>query len=183
MAKPISLDEGKAHLRVTDDAEDDLIQMYLDAAQQHIEDFTGVTLEPRTIVEQFDGWDGSRVLKLRSWPVNSVSSLTYRDTDYVEQILHPADYIMAVGSRPARLAAVNITWPRAYRGGDVVTVIVEAGYTSPFEVPAALKQAILLLLAHFYTNREVVTAGDRAAAVEVPMTVETLCRRYRLKRL
>ena len=55
----------------------------------------------------------------------------------------------------------------------------EAGYATPDDVPSAVKQAMHLLISHFYTNRSAVEAGVRAAAVEMPLGVEVLLRRYR----
>lgn len=42
-----------------------------------------------------------------------------------------------------------------------------------------IKAAILLLAAHFNRNREAVTSGQGASAVEVPFTVESLLRFHR----
>jgi uncharacterized phiE125 gp8 family phage protein len=181
VVQPIQLADAKLHLKGTDASEDGLIQMYIDAAQQHIEDYTGVVLEPRIIVEQFDGWRGVRALKLRSWPINSVTVVTYRDSDGIDQTLDPLLYGLATGTRPAQLTAIGGSyWPQTYRFGEAVSVTVDAGYASTFDVPASLKQAILLLVAHFYGNREAVAAGT---ITELPLGVQALCRRHRLRTL
>ena len=41
----VSLAEAKAFLRVTDDAEDDLVQLLIDAAQARVEIAAGLTLD------------------------------------------------------------------------------------------------------------------------------------------
>jgi hypothetical protein len=48
-----------------------------------------------------------------------------------------------------------------------------AGY-DPTELPPELTQAALMLFGHFNANREAVIAGDRAAAVELPLGVASL---------
>jgi uncharacterized phiE125 gp8 family phage protein len=184
VVQPVQLPDAKSHLKVTDTSEDNLIQMYIDAAQQHIEDYTGVVLEPRTIVEQFDGWRGARALRLRSWPINSVTVVTYWDSDGIDQTLDPLLYALASGTRPARLTAIDgAYWPPTRRSGAAVSVTVDAGYASTFDVPASLKQAILFLVGHFYANRESVAVDIRGIPAELPFTVQALCRRYRLKRV
>jgi hypothetical protein len=50
-----------------------------------------------------------------------------------------------------------------------VTITVQAGYASPDLVPQAVKQAMLLLIRHWYDNPAAVMSGARAAAIEVPL--------------
>jgi uncharacterized phage protein (predicted DNA packaging) len=45
MTQAVSLAEAKAFLRVTDDAEDDLVSLLIDAAQARVEIATGLTLD------------------------------------------------------------------------------------------------------------------------------------------
>lgn len=45
MTDAVTLTEAKAFLRVTDDAEDDLIGLLIDAAQARVETATGLTLD------------------------------------------------------------------------------------------------------------------------------------------
>jgi uncharacterized phiE125 gp8 family phage protein len=53
-----------------------------------------------------------------------------------------------------------------------VEIQVVVGYGAEDAVPQEYKQAILLLLGHWYENREQVTVGE--VAREIPMGVEAL---------
>ena len=64
-------------------------------------------------------------------------------------------------------------WPNdtlVVLNGVVIQVVV--GYGDDADVPQEYKQAILLLLGHWYENREQVTVGE--VAREIPMGVEAL---------
>ena len=61
----------------------------------------------------------------------------------------------------------------------MVTVTYTAGYAAG-EEPQSLIQAMLLLVGHFYANREAVTLGGTSSAPqEVPLAVESLCNQHR----
>ena len=56
-----------------------------------------------------------------------------------------------------------------------IQIQYEAGYATP---PMALRQAMLLLIGHWYQNREAVQVGSYAS-VEVAQTVRVICNQYR----
>jgi uncharacterized phiE125 gp8 family phage protein len=191
VAEPITLDQAKAHLRVDGNAEDDDIGSAIVEAREAIEDYTGLVLTPRTVVEAFDRF--APVLALKSWPVTSITSLGYLDTDGAAQTAATNTYRIATATRPARIAPAA-SWPRSLnRAGfpgflcvgspDAVTVTLVAGYATPADIPGPVIRALKLMLGHFYTNRAGVEAGLRAAAVELPMSVQWLLRKYRRRTL
>jgi uncharacterized phiE125 gp8 family phage protein len=65
-------------------------------------------------------------------------------------------------------------WPSLdnVRLRDPVEVVYEAGYGSPAEVPQRGKQAMLMLISHWYEHRESVAVG--AVSSEIPQGVEML---------
>ena len=52
-----------------------------------------------------------------------------------------------------------------------------AGYGAAAAVPAAIKQAMLLLIGHWFANREAVNVGNIVTAM--PLAVEALIAPYR----
>jgi len=60
---------------------------------------------------------------------------------------------------------------------NAVTVRFVAGYGDAGDVPQAIKQAILILIAHWYEQRDPVEAGN-IAPIMVPLMVTTLLAPY-----
>jgi uncharacterized phiE125 gp8 family phage protein len=161
----IDLAMAKQHLEYEDDDRDALIQQYIDAAQAWVEDFTGKLLFRRTIPQRFPS--NSASLRFHVGPSAEVESLKYLDSDFAEQIIDPADY-RVVGDR---LYPVT-TFPYARHG---IEAAVTAGYDG--DVPAPLISAQLLLIGHWFANRETVVTGT--IATSLPFGADALCAPYR----
>ncbi|ARS29077.1 head-tail connector protein [Sphingomonas sp. KC8] len=174
----VSLDDAKTHLGMgDDDSQDDLIAGLIEAAQDHIENFTGQILSRRTVVQAFDRFDGE--LRLHAWPIAepAVVSIGYLDADGVDQSF--AGYRLAALARPARLVpAPGAAWPTAAATPGAVRVTVQAGYGRRDDVPKALRQAMLLLVGHWFANREAVNVGNIVNAL--PFAVEALAYPHRM---
>jgi uncharacterized phiE125 gp8 family phage protein len=118
---------------------------------------------------------GQQAIRLWKGPVTAVVSVKYDDSEGVERTL--ADYRLIEGTNAKLLPAFGVSWPVTASGPGTVRIVYTAGYATD-EVPSALDQAVLLLLGHYYANREAVHAGDRAGAVELPLGVEALLASY-----
>jgi uncharacterized phiE125 gp8 family phage protein len=160
---PITLDAAKRHLGIIDDDTDDvLIQGLLASAVDHIERITGLVLSRRPIVEHLDALS-TRGLKLYSWPVVSIDAVTYFDSDGVEQVLDPTLFRWTA-RRPVTILPIGTSaWPYARTERGAVTIAATAGFDGPEDVPPTVLQAIRVVLAEFYLNRE---AGALSAAAE-----------------
>lgn len=170
----IDLTRAKQHLRVEASDEDTLIAGYLAAAISLVEVQTSKLLTQREVVQRLSGFPGAdRPIRLWYGPVSGdVVTITYDDADGVEQPL--ADFRLVEGSTPRLLPAYGELWPPAQSADGSVRVTYTAGYA---DVPAELDQAVLLLVGHFYLNREAVTTGTNPA--ELPLAVEAMLRPYR----
>ena len=169
----LTIEAAKAFLRVDGSEEDTLIEDLIAAATAHIERLTG-----RSICEQ--EWElhadafGDEFL-LPNGPVQSIAAFTYQpgtgEAVAVDAELYEADLI----SDPARvLRRAGAVWPNAANSASAVKIRYIAGYAT---VPAPLRQAALLLVGHWYTNREAVVTGTITA--EIPLGVEHLIHNYR----
>jgi hypothetical protein len=192
----IDLDTAKAHLRVETAAEDTIIGAYLAAAIADVEDATGKLLSPAIVTQAADGFPGNarasafrrepyhanagshqQAIRLWKGPVDGETAavaIKYDDPDGVEQTL--AEFRLVEGRNAQLLPAFGESWPLTAIGPGTVRITYTAGYA---DVPPALDQAVLMLVGHFYANREAVNAADRAAAVELPLGVEDKLARYR----
>jgi uncharacterized phiE125 gp8 family phage protein len=174
-SEPVSIEEAKAQLRLDDFVEDDLVEALIAAARSHLDGYSGIlgrALITQTWRQTFPAFDEPLRLPLR--PVASVSSVTYYDANNASQTLSSAVYGLfadALGSYVA--LKPGQTFPTTYDRRDAVSVTFVCGES---EAPAAIKQAMLLLIGHWYANREAVVIGG--PAVELPMAVAALLRPF-----
>lgn len=171
---PVTLAEAKTHLRITDDAEDAIVALYLAAAVANIDGKLGRL--GRALVTQTWELVCDRLpygaIELPLGPLQSVVSIKYRDASGDEQTLPPSYYAVDTASDPGRVSPIG-NWPATT--GEVVIRYV-AGYGGLASVPAAIKAAILLMVGDLYENRETSIVG--ATRVDNP-TVDSLLFPYR----
>jgi uncharacterized phiE125 gp8 family phage protein len=153
--EPITLAEAKAHLRISHDAEDDLISALIASARDLCEQETGRALLPQTWRKTYDNFPD--VIELAILPVISVSSFEYTDANGEDYALLPVGYALdnASNDRSAWLVpAAGYRWPYTYQGINGVRVEFISGYANAASVPAALRQWMLLQIGHWHKNRE-----------------------------
>ncbi len=180
-ASPVSLAEAKAHLRFYGTEDDGLIAGYLMAATQSAEQQTNLLLGEQTWELTIDQWPSSvwgsgGVIRLPRSPVQSVTSISYVDADGVTQTVLAGDYVLDANVRPAAIyPAFGKAWPVTRPQANAVAVRFVVGYT---QIPEPIRAAILLMVGHFYENREAVIVGQ--APSELPMGVEALLFPFRV---
>ncbi len=181
-AEPVSLAEAKAHLRVDITEDDSLITALITAARQHAEAITRRQLVTATWDLTLDGWPDGDTILMPLPPLQGVTSITYKDSGETVYALLATDYIVDKAEEPGRIVlAYGKTWPSAaLYPAAAITVRFTAGYGDAAAVPQAIKQAILLLVAHWYENREATIGG--AIQREIPFAVEALLWPYRALR-
>jgi len=165
--EPVSVAEAKAHLRIDSGDEDGVIEGLVKAAREMIESDAEISLLPQTLtwyIDAFPAWE----ICLRRPPVNSITSITYLDQDGTSQTLAASEYRFDGYSKPARITpAYNEEWPDTYQVNNAVTIVAAGGYTSVSEVPQLAKQAIHMLVGHWFRNREAVGVGITSAEIEL----------------
>ena len=114
-----------------------------------------------------------KVFVVPSPPLQSVSSITYIDTEGSTQTWSSDSYSVDTWSEPGRIVPAHGESYPSIRGDiNSVAVIYIAGYGDvASSVPERVKSAIKLLGHHLYENREAVT---EVTLNEVPMSVESL---------
>ncbi len=167
-------------------APDDLehIRALTDAAVEQMDGPISKTrraLLTQTWTLTLDCWPSKIVLPLS--PVQSVSSVGYSDTDGVQQILDPLAYrVTGLASWDPTISLVNgETWPELDTIPAGIEVEFVAGYGDDLaDLPAPVLQAIRMLTAHWYEQREAVLTGS--IATELPLGVASLIQPYRIYR-
>lgn len=180
-AEPVALADAKLHLRVDGDDEDALIAGLITAARAYVETICRpqLALMRQTWRLVLDAWPSTARIELRPYPLQGVLAVRYRPLGESEPVtLTPETYLVDTASEPGRLLARN-GWPggalEPMNGFEVEFV---AGTEEPHETPAVIRQAMLLLVGHWYENREIqVTTGAVPAALA--FTVTALLRPWR----
>lgn len=169
---PVSLAEARAQCKVDVSDDDALIVGYLLAARQYVEIYTRRALITQTWDQVADEL-GSEIVLCKP-PVQSVTSVKYLDEAGTEQTLASNQYrlISRDTGEAVIVPAYGVTWPTPQAVERAVTVRFVAGYGSgPSAMPETIRQAILLMVAHWYKNRETTAAQDLK---EIPMGAESL---------
>ena len=154
-AEPVALAEAKAFLRLDHDEEDQLIETLILSARERLEAYLNIAMikRPMRIALPAGG-----TIKLPRWPVVSVDKITANG----ETI---NDATIDLRCRPAQVTVCI---------GEPVEIDFTAGYgLDPADIPAPLRQAMLLLIAQGFENR-----GD--APSSMPLMVDALTMPYRV---
>lgn len=182
--EPISIDEARDHLRVSDDAQDLVLESMIQAARQQVELLAGRALITQTWRLSLDAFPvGAGKIELSKCPLGDTDAMVvkYVDTAGVTQTLASAAYQVDAESEPARLLpAYGTSWPGTRDVPNAVTVEYVAGYGAASAVPAALRAAMLLIIGDLYENREASVVG---VGREDNPAVEALVAPHRLVRI
>lgn len=190
--EPVSLGEGRLHLKIDDDqtAENDLVSSLIAAARQDCEEATNRCFCWSTwemLLDAFpDCWPYE--IKIPRPPLYGVLSVRYTDADGVQRELGSDQFQVDTRGEPGRIRpAYGVLWPATRDELNAVRIAFTAGYApseagSPTDyaanVPDALKAAIKLQLGHLYRIRESVNIGN--IVTEIPMGVDRLLAPYRV---
>ena len=179
-SEPVSLSEAKSHCRVDIDDDDILIQSYIKAARIYAEGVQNRAFVTRTYELWLDGFPRSPYhtgIQIPMPPLVSVTSLDIYDiasTKTTDTTL--TNYVIDTKSEPGRISlGYNLIWPTTIlRPINGICVTFVAGYGVAEVVPQTVKQAILLLVSHWYEHREAIVEGKGFSPVELPMAVNDL---------
>lgn len=169
--EPITLAEAKAHLRVDLSDDDSLISFLIGSARELVEKEANLPLLPQTWELAFDCWPEFPI-RLPRAPVASISSIRYLDPSNALQTLSPSNYVLR-GPAPARLDIVS-GWvlPALSDQIEAVRIAMVCGYPDAASVPLRAKQAVRILLGHWYENREAINIGNISS--ELPLGWENV---------
>jgi uncharacterized phiE125 gp8 family phage protein len=183
--EPVTLEQAKAHLAIDADDFDDLLSGYIASIRAYLDGRDGIL--GRALIAQT--WDYKlpcfpSVIELPLPPLQSVTSITYTDANGDTQTLSPSAYqVSGIGGsqRGCIAPAYGTRWPVTRDMPEAVTVRFVAGYPddggSPPDlaanVPPAIKQAIMEMVADLWANRETVSP-DQTYAVVMPATAKAL---------
>lgn len=183
-SEPVTLAEAKAQCSLDTSDFDALLERYIQGAREFVEADTDLRLMPQTLVMRLDKFPSEILIPVA--PVSAISGITYYDKAGVVQTLSTDVYRADIYSAPARITlATSQSWPVPEIRPNAVAVTLTAGYASAAMVPAVAKQAILLIVADWWKNRETTPMPSGSGAANVPgnairTTYDNLVRRLKI---
>lgn len=184
-AEPVSLEEAKKHLMVDHPEDDTLITGLITSARQQVEDFCQRSVIDQTLTVTLDRFPlpsdgtGNRLYLPRPTLIE-IDSIEYLDSNGDTQTLDPDDLIIDASDLETALRpGYGTSWPSVRHCASAVEIVYSSGWANAAAVPAAIKTGMMLLIGHWYKNREEVTAGSTN---QLPVAFEALCRPWRCMR-
>ena len=179
-AEPVTREEAKLHARIDGTAEDAKVDALITAARLDVESRTGRVLVTQGWRIVRDGPPAGGIVRLAPGPVQSVDTVTVYGADGAAEVVPAGDYLVDVASTPGRLklSSGRFWGARALNG---LEIDMTCGYGDPADVPASLKQAVLMLVSYWYEQREAASVG--AVPAHVASGVTALTAPYRMPRL
>lgn len=149
----ITLIEAKANARIDYNDEDDLLQLYVDAVTDEIEEITGLVILERNVVVSFPRF--KHHINLPVAPVQEVVSVKYDDENGQEQIVPTANYTFVNGALGNQIVSFkDFDFPDLEEDNAYpVSIEVKCGYLTA-AVPKDIKRAALLMFGAAETYRE-----------------------------
>ena len=164
-SEPITLATAKAHLRLLTDADDALITALITVSRQECERYTGRALISQTWSDWWDSfnwrWLDSETddqgVVIGMAPVISVDAINlYADDGTFTAYDSDNQWFAEIGTAVPMVHF--ITWaPTPMRQRQGIEIQYTAGYGAAADVPLALVQGMLAMIASLYENR-----GDTA---------------------
>lgn len=155
---PITLQQVKEWTRVDANTSDAELSGLIQAATLSAESIMNRPIINRSYTQTMDFLPS--VIVLQEVKVQSVTTITYLDTDGVQQTLAADQYRIDFGSiykRSSIEPAHSITWPnvRNVSGSVIITYVAGFGEDAN-DAPADIQQAIAYLVGHYYDTRDIV---------------------------
>ncbi len=164
IAEPIALEDAKTHVKEEYRDNDYLIADLIVAAREYCEAYQNRAYFTQTYEFWLDGWP-NRIVNIPRPPLQKVESIKFYTQDNVEHILSEDNYFVDNKNEPGRVIFGGAA-PEPLRQYNSVSIRFVAGYGDAAKVPAVVKQAMLLLIGHWYDTREAATTGIISREIE-----------------
>ena len=175
--EPLSLDQAKAFLRVEHGDDDDVIAALIAGSRIHVESQTRRALITQSWRISADCWPQDGRLQILPAPLQALSAARVFDFEGMAHDVDIQAFVLDKGASLLAFAPWALPAPGRVAAGIALDVTVGYGDAAS-AVPEALRQAIRLLVAHWYDNRGLIAVGQQVA--ELPATVSSLIAPYRM---
>lgn len=181
--EPVTLDEARKHVRIDNDYDDSVLTLQIAAARKYCEQYTSLAFINQiwSAIYDFKDFMYDRKFYLNFGNIQQVNSINAYDNKNDANLIPSNDYMVS-GTRITlndNYYYQNINF--RYFDSFIINYTVGFGVDASF-VPQPLKQAILLLVGHWYENRGALFqgVGGKSELEELPLGVRALLDSYRL---
>jgi len=145
----------------TNTTADPQITRWIKTARRKAELYLHRFLITQTVDAYFDSFEGDY---LSLPPLQSVTSVTYTDSNGDSQVWATDQYRVDSARKPARISpAYGVSWPTTREQTGAVVVRFVAGYGTASDVPEDIKSWMLLRIKYLYDNRNPTVAGGSSS--------------------
>jgi uncharacterized phiE125 gp8 family phage protein len=177
--EPVTLADAKAWLRVTHDDDDGVIAALIAAARSHVEAQTRRALITQNWRLVRDAWPSDGRIVVLPAPLVEVAAARVLDEDGMPQAIDLEAFVTDTASAPAIIAFAPWSLPAPGRKAGGIEIDIECGYgDAPDDVPEPLRQAVRLLVAHWFECRGLAALGR--PVVDLPAGLAGLIAPYRV---
>lgn len=153
-----------AEVPATNTTGDALLNVLIATVRQAAETILKRYLITQTVdlyLDEFPCWEISLP------PLQSVTAITYFDTDGVEQTLASNRYLVDNSGKPARITPVyGNVWPSARYQNNAVKIRFLAGYGAAADVPQCIKTWMMMRIKTIYEVRDSVTTSNGSIVLQ-----------------
>lgn len=171
--EPVSITEARKQLELQQDPSHDehLLRLITQAREQFEHDTESAMCYQTWVYKTAKIYDGLRIPKR---PVHSITTIKYYDSGNALQTLSSTVYQLDKPGRMIRLA-YDKDWPDTVSRWDAYELTIKFGYSQDGAlVPQVAKQAMLLLIGHYFENRDMLMSD----AMQALTAYEHLVRRF-----
>lgn len=182
LLEPVTLAEAKAHLRIDLADEDVVIQSLILTSRLHVEAALGLALVQQRWSYFIDAWPRTEIVTLPLRPVQSLDAIRLHAADGGVTTLTSADVgTLDSDVRDSRFVLDTMP-PSPGRKASGIELMFTAGFGAvAADVPAPIRHALLLLVAHWYEHRDPGEIGTEKT--RIPAAVSDLLMPYKPVRL
>ena len=176
--EPLTLDEARAFLRVEHNDDDEVIATLIVGSRVHVEAQTRRALITQSWRLSADCWPEYGRFRVVPGPLQSLTAARVYDLANVAHSVSATIFVPDFGASDLMFVPWAVRPPGRPTSGIELDVVVGYG-DNALDVPEPLRQAIRLLVAHWYENRGLVLPA-RTQPSPLPQTIAALIAPYRM---